>query len=77
MGGSRVLDRPANILVMCSLVNGLIESDTNWAGSAREYGWKISRWESPEETPFYDLATRTWNLIDNIYNRTVTEKRAA
>jgi len=77
MGGSKVLDRPANILVMCSLVNGLIESDAKWASAAREYGWKISRWESPEETPFYDLATGTWNLLDNLYNRTITEKAAA
>ena len=77
MGGSKVLDRPANILVMCSLVNGLIESDSKWASAAREYGWKLSRWESPEDTPFYDLATRTWNLIDNLYHRTVTEKAAA
>jgi len=77
MGGSRVLDRPANVLVMCSLVNGLIETDAKWAGAAREYGWKLSRWEAPEGTPFYDLATGTWNLIDNIYNRTITEKKAA
>lgn len=67
----------ANILVMCSLVNGLIESDSKWASAAREYGWKLSRWESPEETPFYDLATGTWNLIDNTYHRVITTKKAA
>ncbi|MDQ5860649.1 MAG: hypothetical protein M3536_00090 [Actinomycetota bacterium] len=77
LGGSKVLDRPANVIVMCSLVNGRIEADSKWAGAAREYGWKLSRWESPEETPFYDLATGTWNLIDNLYRRTTTEKAAA
>jgi hypothetical protein len=77
MGGSKVLDRPANIIVLCSLQNGLIESDPKSAEVAREYGWKLSRWQTPEEVPFYDLATGTWNLIDNIYNRTETNKKAA
>lgn len=76
MGGSRVLDRPANIIVMCSDMNGRIESDPTAAAAAREYGWKLSRWESPEDTPFYDLATGTWNLLDNLYHRTITTKAA-
>ncbi|MDQ0854821.1 hypothetical protein QFZ79_002932 [Arthrobacter sp. V4I6] len=77
MGGSKVLDRPANVLVMCSEVNGRIESSSHWAEFAREHGWKLSRWDSPETTPFLDLGTNTWHLVDNLYNRTVTEKRAA
>ena len=77
LGGSKVLDRPANILVLCSLSNGLLESDSKWAGAAREYGWKLSRWESAEDTPFYDRGTGTWNLIDNLYHRTETNKKAA
>jgi len=77
MGGSRLLDTPANILVLCSLVNGLIESDAKWATAARGYGWKLSRWEDPETTPFYDRGTGTWNLLDNLYHRTETNKKAA
>ena len=77
MGGSRVLDRPANVLVMCSRMNGLIESDPKQAEVARLYGWKLSRWQEPENEPFYDLATGAWYLIDNIYNRTITERKAA
>jgi hypothetical protein len=77
MGGSKTLDRPANVIVMCSSANGLIESNQTWATRARKYGWKLSRWDSPEDTPFFDLATGTWNLIDNIYNRTTTERKAA
>ena len=77
MGGSKVLDRPANVLVMCSRMNGLIESDPVFAAPARVYGWKLSRWQVPEETPFYDLATGQWNLIDNLYNRTTTKREAA
>ena len=77
MGGSRVLDRPANVLVMCSRQNGLIESDPKQAEVARLYGWKLSRWDSPENTPFYDLATGAWFLIDNLYNRRITNRKAA
>jgi len=77
MGGSKVLDRPANVIVMCSEVNGLIESSPDIAAQARAYGWKLSRWDSPEDTPFWDIATGTWNLIDNLYNRTTTTKEAA
>jgi hypothetical protein len=77
MGGSKTLDRPANVIVMCAEMNGRIESDQKWATLARHNGWKLSRWDSPEETPFFDCATRTWNLIDNIYNRTTTERKAA
>jgi len=77
MGGSKVLDRPANVLVMCSHANGLIESDAKSADLARAYCWKLSRWDSPEDTPFWDIATQTWNLIDNSYNRTITKKAAA
>lgn len=77
MGGSTVLDRPANILVLCSEVNGLIESDAQTAAMARSYGWKLRSWENPETTPFYDRATGEWNLIDNDFNRITTTRKAA
>lgn len=77
MGGSKLLDRPANVIVMCAELNGQIESDPAIADLARRYGWKLSRWDSPEDTPFWDVATGTWNLIDNIYNREITTKEAA
>lgn len=77
MGGSKTLDRPANVIVMCAEMNGLIESSAFHAELARDYGWKLSRWGNPEDTPFFDRSDGTWNLIDNIYNRTVTNKKAA
>jgi hypothetical protein len=70
MGGSKALDRPANILVMCAHLNGLIESSAAAAASAREFGWKLERWMSPEDTPFYDNHTGHWYLIDNEFGRT-------
>lgn len=76
MGGSKLLDRPSNVVVICSYLNGLIESDPVTADIAREYGWKLYRWQNPEEVPFYDLADRQWYLLDNDYNRTETTKKA-
>lgn len=76
MGGSKSLDTPANIIVMCSNMNGLIESDAVTADIAREYGWKLHRWQSPVSIPFYDLVTREWSLIDDGFNRTPTTKAA-
>lgn len=69
MGGSKALDKPSNIIVMCSRMNGLIESDAGVAEVARMRGWKLSRWQEPERTAFYDASTYTWYLIDNDYNR--------
>lgn len=74
MGGSKLLDRPSNILVMCSQTNGQIESDPEMATMARGFGWKLSSWEVPEEASFYDIRTDTLNLIDNDFNRTNLRK---
>jgi len=52
MGGSKLLDRPSNVIVMCSEWNGLIESSSHHAVRAHNYGWKLSRWDSPEDRPF-------------------------
>lgn len=75
MGGSKLLDRPSNVIVFCSLMNDLIETDASVAERARENGWKLRRWESPEDVAFLDLGTMTWNLIDNEYNRTWVQGR--
>jgi hypothetical protein len=62
---------------MCAEWNGLIESSPGFATHARAYGWKLSPWESPEDTPFYDVGAGKWYLLDNLYNRTITERKAA
>lgn len=73
MGGSKELDRPANIIVMCSRMNGLIESNANYAAEAREFGWKLARWEIPEEKPFFDSVLGLWSTIDNAFARTYSK----
>lgn len=68
MGGSKLLDRPANIVVLCALVNGLIESNATLASMARDYGWKLESWQVPEECPVY--VGGTWFLLDNSFGKT-------
>lgn len=69
MGGSKLLDRPANVIVLCSEMNNLIETTISAAKWAHENGWKIYRWEIPEQKPVYDLVQGKWFLLDNDFNR--------
>lgn len=77
LGGSKLLDTPSNIIVMCSELNGLIESNADLAAQAEQFGWKLKRWQDPAETPVFDRATGEWSLIDDDFNKTILGKRAA
>jgi hypothetical protein len=68
IGGSRSLDRPSNIIVLCSLANSMLESDAKFARFGRELGWKLRRDEVPEFTPV--LLADGWWLLDNNFNKT-------
>lgn len=67
MGGSASLDTPSNIIVLCSVINGLLESDPRWAELGREYGWKLQRWQSPASEPVYYLRLDAWFQLDDDY----------
>jgi len=69
MGGSKTRNRPANIIVLCSLANGLLESNANFANKGRLYGWKLHSWEDPTLTPVYEVATGKYWLLDDQGNR--------
>jgi hypothetical protein len=77
MGGSPSANRPSNVLSLCSLCNGLIESDAIEATRARLYGIKISKFDAqiahlvPVKV-FVDSA-REWALLDDKYNVTLTD----
>jgi hypothetical protein len=72
MGGSKQLDVPSNIVLLCSRMNFLIESDPVMADLAREHGWKLERWQDPKSIPVKDLLTgKSW-LLDDGWARTVT-----
>lgn len=71
MGGSKARDVPSNIVVLCSSLNGLIESDDRWARVAKEYGWKLETWQNPAEIPVHDFQTREWYLLNDDFTRKV------
>lgn len=71
LGGSVARDVPSNIIVLCSYVNGMIESDADWADLAILNGWKLRAWEIPEDEPVFDSAADQWYRLDNNYGRTV------
>jgi hypothetical protein len=72
MGGSRVRDVPSNLVVLCSTLNGLIESDARWARVAKEYGWKLDTWQDPLIEPVFDFQVNAWFLLDDHYARIET-----
>lgn len=69
MGGSKLRERPSNVVVLCSLLNGLIESDAQMAMDARWHGWKIETWEDPLEVPVHDNGSGKWYRLDDFYGR--------
>jgi hypothetical protein len=69
MGGSRLLDVPSNLLTMCNISNAAMESDPLLATLARNNGWKLSRWDNPEGSVFYNVNDGLWYTIDNLYAR--------
>jgi hypothetical protein len=73
MGGSKILDRPANLIVLCSEMNSLIESNWFHRELAIQYGWKLERWQSPEDCPVFDSRLWQWFKLDNDYNRVPVE----
>lgn len=71
MGGSKNLDHPSNIIVLCGIFNGLIESDGHAATIARAHGWKLGPGIDPLVTPVYDRASQSWFFLDDAHHRTV------
>ena len=76
MGGSKArAHRPSNIITLCSIANGLLESDADFAQVGRDNGWKISSWEDPLAIPVRDLMSAEWYLLDDQGSRSITETR--
>lgn len=72
MGGSKALNRPSNIIVLCSTLNGLIESDAITAAWAHTQGWHLERWEDPEKTPArYNTEGGAFFLLSDDFTRAV------
>ena len=69
MGGSKLLNKPSNIVVLCSAFNGLIESNAAAAALAMKHGIKLQSWQVPETTPVWYASESAWFLLDNEGNR--------
>jgi len=54
MGGSKMLDRLDNLMLVCAVYNGLMESDVEVAKQARHWGHKLASWQ-PFETTVVDV----------------------
>lgn len=61
--------RPSNIIVLCSLANGLLESDARFAREGRQMGWKLLTWQEPEAEAVFNAWTGQWWLLDDGYGR--------
>lgn len=73
MGGSKLRSAPSNVVILCSLFNGLIESDPAAADLARANGWKLSAWQDPQLAPCLDALTGLWWLLDDDHERRIWE----
>lgn len=62
MGGSKLLDTPDNLMMVCSLYNGQMESNWQVAASARGWNHKLPVWESLE-LPVFDRMGGWWYLL--------------
>jgi hypothetical protein len=72
MGGSKARHTPDNLIVLCSLMNGLIESNSEARTQALKYGWKVASWDNPKEIPVFDGVAGVWYLLDENYGRKVS-----
>jgi 5-methylcytosine-specific restriction enzyme A len=62
MGGSKILDRLDNLIVVCSAYNLAMESTASVAEQARERGHKLSSWEN-FDTPILDIVRGQWFIL--------------
>jgi hypothetical protein len=61
MGGSKLLDTLDNLMLICPLYNGAMESDPPVAAQARDWNHKLPIWEK-ENLPVFDRAGGWWYL---------------
>jgi hypothetical protein len=76
MGGATktsYLNKPSNLVTLCSRMNSLIESDSGAAQIATFYGWKVSKWVKPFEIPIFDTKVGAWFILDDSFGRTQTK----
>ena len=71
-GGSKILDGLQNLILVCAEYNGAMESNAKVAALARDYGHKLSRYQSPT-APCFDVWSRKWYVLDEKGSKFETE----
>ena len=71
-GGSKLLDGLQNNILVCAAYNGAMESSANIATQARDYGHKLSRYDSPSQ-PVFDTVACKWYVLDDKGSKFETE----
>jgi hypothetical protein len=59
-GGSKRRENPANIIIICSVFNSMMESDADAAAWARQCGYKLNSWQDPEKVAVYNQPMNRW-----------------
>ncbi len=62
MGGRKSLDRIDNLMLVCSIYNGLMESDAAIAMQARDFGHKLQSWNLFSD-PVFDQFDMSWWIL--------------
>jgi len=75
MGGSKLLDIPENLMMVCGFYNGAMESDFLVARDARGWGHKLAVWESPKH-PVFDCVAFKWWVLREDGSRTMMQDSA-
>jgi hypothetical protein len=70
-GGSKLLNGYNNIIMVCAVYNGLMESDANIAQQARDLGHKLRSWDDLD-APCFDAFDNQWYKLDTKGNKTIT-----
>jgi len=52
-----------NLMMVCAIWNGVIESNASFAASARQWGHKLSHYQDAN-TPVFDCTNNTWYVLD-------------
>jgi len=61
-GGSKLLDTPDNLMMICAYWNGTIESNADDASAARGWGHKLPNWDATHK-PVFDKGSQAWFIL--------------
>jgi hypothetical protein len=64
MGGSKLLDTFDNLMMVCAIYNGAMESDSRVAAQARTWNHKMPLWEK-QNLPVFDIGGGWWYLHED------------